>query len=193
MPGPSNWTTAFTHPDPMDPNDRVRQKTQSRDVMWPYDRDNSYGASSHAGMDGSERQDGADDGPPLARVHRAPRPMSVWDRMSDAIDRDMEGMPYLSNGPETELSAPLGYGNHGRMGEDGLDALELEMDAVRRDFVDSYNRAKPATDGMDSRSLFKLLGELDPDFAAETFAPDEQDEMRDIYACWASRAIGREE
>ncbi len=197
MPGPSNWTTAFTHPDPMDPNDRVRQKTQSRDVNFPYDRGTSYGASSHAGMDGSERQDGASKGPPLARQHQAPRPMSVWDRMSDSIDR-LEGLPYMSQGPDTELASTLGYGTHGRlgeddMGEDGMDAIDLELDSLKRDFQDSYVAALPTTDEMDSPSLFKLLTDLDPDFAAETFAPEDENEMRDVYGTWAARAIGREE
>lgn len=192
MPGPSGWTTAFTRPDPLDPNDRVRQKTQSRADDYPYDRPTSYGASSHAGMDGSERQDGASSGPPLARQHRVPRPMSVWDRISDSLDR-LEGLPAMGNGPEGPLSAPLGYGNHGRMGEGGIDAIELEMDALRQEFRASYEAAMPVTDEMDSPGLFKLLMQLDPDFASETFAPEEQDEMRDIYAGWAERVIGREE
>jgi hypothetical protein len=160
MPGPSGYTTAFTHPDPLDPNDVVRQKTQSRAPTYPYDMQVSYGASSHAGMDGDERQDGADDGPPLGRQHSAPRPMSVWDRMSDAIDH-MDGLPYLDNGPESALADTLGYGNHGRMGE-----LAVIMGIE--------------DDGPDD-TLLKLL------------SPDEQDEERDTYGCWAGRVIGREE
>lgn len=184
---PSGYTTAFTHPDPLDPNDVIRQKTQSRAADYPYDKPTSYGASSHAGMDGDERQDGAGHGgPPLGREDRPDMPLSVWDRMSDSIDRSAIGSGY-------ESEVQLGLGNHGRMGEDGMDAIELELDAIRRDFLDSYRDATPVTDEMDSPSLFVLLTQLDPDFSAETFAPEDENEMRDIYSCWAARAVGREE
>lgn len=186
MPGPSGWTTAFTRPDPLDPNDRVRQRTQSRADDYPYDKPVSYGASSHAGLDGSERQDGADRGPPRPRNMRPDRPHSVWDRISDSLD-------VMTNGPQSELSAPLGYGSHGRMGEDGLDAFDLELDALKRDFRSSYEAALPVTDEMEPRDLFTLLTRLDPDFAAETFTPEDENEMRDVYSCWADRVIGREE
>lgn len=187
MPGPSGYTTAFTHPDPLDPNDKLRQKTQSRADDFPYDKPTSYGASSHAGMDGGERQDGASKEPPLGRQQtRPPMPLSVWDRMSDSINRSAIGSGY-------ESEVQLGLGNHGRMGEDGMDAIDLELDAVRRDFLSSYEDALPVTDEMDSPNLFTLLTQLDPDFSAETFAPEDENEMRDIYSCWAARAIGREE
>lgn len=179
----AGYTTAFTHPDPMDPNDRVRQKTQSRQASYPYDMPVMYGRSSHAGMDGSERQDGADDGPPLGREDDPAdvRPMSVWDRMSDISDSVVRSV--IGTGYESEL----GSGLHGRMGEDGMDAMDLEMDSLRRDFRDSYEAARGTTDEMDSPNLFVLLTKLDPDFSAETFAPEDEDEMRDIYSLWASR------
>lgn len=187
--GPSGYSTAFTHPDPMDPNDRLRQKTQSRGDVYPYDKPVMYGRSSHAGMDGDERQDGADDGPPLARTMKRPdRPLSVWDRLSDISDsvvRSVVGSGYESEVPQ--------YGSHGRMGEDGMDAIDLEMDALQRDFRDSYQNALPATDEMDSPNLFILLTKMDPDFSAETFAPEDEDEMRGIYSLWADRMSGHEE
>lgn len=178
-----------TPPDQMDPNDRVRQMTHSSGEEFPYDKPTSYGASSHAGMDGSERQDGADDGPPLGRQYAPPRPMSVWDRMADISD----SIRPRELGPQADDAFALGYGNHGRMGEDGMDPMELEMDALRRDFRSSYVDALPTTDRMDSPSLFVLLTKLDPDFAAETFAPEDEDEMRGIYGLWADGMSGLEE
>jgi hypothetical protein len=187
--GPSGYTTAFTHPDPMEPNDRVRQKTQSRAPQFPYDRPVTYGKSSHASFDGDERQDGADDGPPLARQYRPGRPLSVWDRLSDSVVRTASMGP-IGSGYESEVQ--LGTGNHGRMGEEdeGMDAVDLEIDALQRDFRSSYEEALETTDGMDSPSLFTLLTRLDPEFSAETFAPEDEDEMRDIYTLWASRMAG---
>lgn len=194
---PGSWTTAFTHPDPMDPNDRVRQKTQSRAGSYPYDMPVMYGRSSHASMDGDERQDGADDGPPLGHEDDPEdvRPMSVWDRMSDVSDSIVrEGsMDPVEIGPMGYNADALGYGNHGRMGEDGMDAMELEMDALRKDFRDSYETARCETDRMDAPKLFALLTQLDPDFSAETFAPEDEDEMRGIYSLWADRMSGPDE
>lgn len=191
MEDPSGWTTAFTHPDPMDPNDRVRQKTQSRDGGYPYDMPVMYGRSSHASMDGDERQDGADNGPPLGQEDDPEdvRPLSVWDRMSDSVVREGSLDP-VEIGPMGANAAELGYGNHGRMGEDGMDAMELEMDSLKRDFRDSYESARGETDRMDSPKLFVLLTRLDPDFSAETFAPEDEDEMRSIYDIWARRMSG---
>lgn len=187
----SNWVSAFIRPEPMDPNDRVRQKTQSRGGVYPYDKPVSYGASSHAGMNGDERQDGADDGPPLGRQHKTPRPMTAWDRIADSLSRTEMAPTEL--GPQSASAAPLGYGNHGRMGEDGMDALELEMDSLRNDFRQSYENSTEVTDEMCSTDLFSLLTDLDPDFAAQTFAPEDEDEMRNIYGIWADRMSSPED
>lgn len=185
--GAAGYTTAFTHPDPMDPNDRVRQKTQGRRSDFPYDRPVMYGASSHASFDGDERQDGADDGPPLPRQSKPDRPLSVWDRLSDISDSVVRAP--IGSGYESELAPQYGAGTHGRMGEDGMDAVELELDSLRKDFRDSYESALSTTDEMDSPSLFVLLTKLDPDFSAETFAPEDEDEMRDVYSTWAGRMM----
>lgn len=56
--GSGRYTAAFTHPDPMDPNDRKRQQTQSRDTEFPYDMPISYGQPESPSMDGSKYQDG---------------------------------------------------------------------------------------------------------------------------------------
>lgn len=56
--GSGRYTAAFTHPDPLDPNDRVRQKTHSRSKEFPYDRPVRYGEPESQAMDGSKYQDG---------------------------------------------------------------------------------------------------------------------------------------
>ena len=187
--GAAGYTTAFTHPDPMDPNDRVRQKTQSRASNYPYDMPVMYGRSTHASFDGDERQDGADDGPPPPpRNSGPPRPMTVWDRMSDITD----GIERSAIGSGYESEVDLGLGYHGRMGEEGMDPFELEMDSLRQDFRNSYQNAAQVTDRMSSPSLFVLLTKLDPEFSAETFAPEDEDEMRGVYSQWADRMSGPE-
>lgn len=116
----------------------------------------------------------------MPRQHASKRPKTVWEQITEMVDE------------ADELTAPLGTGNHGFMG-DGLDPLELEMDALKDEFRCSYEDATPATDEMDSPSLYKLLQQLDPDFSADTFAPEDEDEMRDIYGLWADRMSGHEE
>ena len=182
------WNQSFVRPEPMDPNDRLRQKTQSRGGVYPYDKPVSYGAPRGRGMGGDEREMNPSDGPPLARQHKTPRPQSVWDRISDSLDR-------IEIGPQAASATPLGYGNHGRMGEqeDGMDAMELETDSLKIDFRNSYDDACSTTDQMDSSDLFGLLTQLDPDFAAETFAPEDEEEMQSIYSTWADRMSGYEE
>jgi hypothetical protein len=187
--GAAGYTTAFTHPDPLDPNDKVRQKTQTRSAEYPYDMPVMYGRPSHASFDGDERQDGSGDDPPLGRQSEPDRPLSVWDRMSDLAD-SLTRESAIGSGYESEVD--LGLGSHGRMGEDGMDAFDLEMDALRRDFRSSYDAARPVTDRMDSPKLFVLLTRMDPDFAADTFAPEDEEEMRGIYSLWADRMSGLE-
>jgi hypothetical protein len=54
----SGYSSAFTRPDPMDPNDRALQKTQSRAGTFPYDRDVSYGSAEVPDAGGAKRQVG---------------------------------------------------------------------------------------------------------------------------------------
>ena len=57
--GGSGWyNAAFTHPDPMDPNDRVRQKTQSRMDTYPYDGYEPYGQPQSVDDTGAAYDDG---------------------------------------------------------------------------------------------------------------------------------------
>lgn len=111
---------------------------------------------------------------------------TAWDRISDSLDR-------ADCGPQASQMAPVGLGNRETMGEDGVDAIELEMDALKLDFRNSYDAAQPTTDEMGSPDLFALLTQLDPEFSAETFAPEDEDEMRSIYGLWADRMSGHEE
>jgi len=107
--------------------------------------------------------------------------VSTWARISETVDE-------IEFGP----SQPLGTANHGFMG-DGLDPLDLEIDALQDEFRCSYEDATTATDEMDSPSLFNLLMQLDPEFSTDTFAPEDEDEMRGIYGLWADRMSGHEE
>lgn len=92
-------------------------------------------------------------------------------------------------GPQASDAAFFGYGDRGRLG-DGVDPHELDMDAARSDFRDSFLDTLPQTQSMDAKDLFTLLAQLDPDFAAELFAPDDDSEMSDIYVDWGQRNAG---
>ncbi len=138
--------------------------------------------------DFNDRTDSRADEYPYDRptTYGVPSLASVWEQIEEVLD-------YTEMGPQAASAAPLGYGNHGRMGEDGLDALELEMDALKTDFRQSYEDARPSTDSMRSTDLFGLLMQLDPEFGAETFAPEDEEEMRGIYGLWADKMSGCEE
>jgi hypothetical protein len=56
MPKTGGYTAAFTHPDPLDPNDVARQRTQPRSKNFPYDRDTSYGSAVVPDSGGAARQ-----------------------------------------------------------------------------------------------------------------------------------------
>lgn len=51
-------TSPFQQPEPMDPNDVQRQRTQSRAKTFPYDRDVQYGQPQSPDMDGAAYNDG---------------------------------------------------------------------------------------------------------------------------------------
>ena len=57
MPG-SGYSAAFTHPDPLDPNDELRQKTQARADNYPYDMPVSYGQSISTDDGGAAHRQG---------------------------------------------------------------------------------------------------------------------------------------
>lgn len=180
---PSNWTAAFTHPDPLDPNDAQRQRTQAAPKDYPYDKPTSYGNPIGTSGDGSSYQRSPDLTPPKPR-HKRPGDVMPYGQYGTAWEQ-LEALtdPY-QNGPQADDAAALGYGNRGRMGEDGLDPGELDLDMLRRDFRDSFVSTRPKAHSLGSKGLFTLLVQLDPEWSAELFAPDDDSEMSDIYDDW---------
>lgn len=128
MPGPSGYTTAFTRPDPLDPNDAQRQRTQARSAEYPYDMPVSYGKALGTDSDGAAYQSGARSGPPAPRKMKASawRPKDPWNLAQEALTD-----PY-GPGDQADDALALGYGSHGRMGEDD----EVDMDDLRKSFRD---------------------------------------------------------
>jgi len=113
--GPGTAGIPFDHGDPMDPNDRVRQKTQSRAGNYPYDTPVMYGRSTNTDANGSSYMDGADQGPPLGREAEPDQqqPMTVWDRMSDMTDHLDPDLANVEIGPTGQNAASYGYGRNG--------------------------------------------------------------------------------
>jgi len=165
MPGPSGYTAAFTRPDftgAGGADDDVRQKTHRRAGNFPYDDVVDYGKSNSPDSAGIVRPDAGYHGP-LVPKRLKPRdivPKSVWESLADVV-----GIPTETMG-------------------DGFDPIDLEIDAVKDEFKAVFTHSLPHADGMDSRSLFILLTDLDPDYVAQKFAPGEDDEMRAIYHSW---------
>jgi hypothetical protein len=81
----------------------------------------------------------------------------------------------------------------GDMGTDGLAPDELELDVLRSQFRRMFDDSLADVQGFDSPSLFVLLADLDPDFAAQTFAPEDDSEMASIYNAWGAHVVGPEE
>ncbi len=176
--GGSGLSAAFTHPDPIDPNDELRQRTQARSDNYPYDMPVSYGHGLSVDDGGAAYQDGFENEPPVPRRKRPEDdvPKDVWEMLESALD-------VYEPGPQADDAARLGYGNHGRMG-DGLNPAELDMDALRNDFRTSFLDTLPRAQSLGRKGLFALLVDLDPEYSAELFAPDDDSEMADTYSAW---------
>jgi hypothetical protein len=101
----------------MDQNDRVRQKTQSRAGSFPYDSPTSYGGPIGTDLGGAAYQRVPDHTPPKPRNRKASDVMPygeygvAWEQLESLLD------PY-SSGDQADDAFGLGYGEHGRMGED---------------------------------------------------------------------------
>ncbi len=167
----SDLMSVFSRPDPMDPNDRKRQQTQARSGDYPYDMPVMYGRDVGVDDNGSSYQFADSPNPP-------PTPRNK--KASDEVPKD----------PWTLASESLGFPSVSSddidgMG-DGFDPVELDIDALRQEFRDSFMGTLPKAIAMGSIGLFKLLTQVDPDFSAELFAPDEDDEMGSIYKQWGS-------
>lgn len=178
-------SAAFIHPDRLDPNDVKRQQTQARPANYPYDRPISYGRPVGTSMDGSSYQREPDATPPPMKNRRK----------QDSVPMNHRGNPWrqleaLTDphdvGPQAYNAARLGYGNMGLMG-DGTGVEDLDIDVLRQDFKDTFTSTMPVAMKLSPQSLFKMLTHLDPDFAAELFAPEDEEEMQGIYSDWGNR------
>ena len=115
--GGSGYSAAFTHPDPLDPNDIQRQRTQSRSPGFPYDRQTSYGGPVGTDLGGAAYQRTPDQTPPKPQHRRAGyrKPYGqcgvAWEQLESLLD------PYCP-GDQADDALSLGYGSHGRMGEE---------------------------------------------------------------------------
>lgn len=162
MPGPSGYTAAFTHPDPLDPNDAQRQRTQARPVSYPYDQPVSYGRAVGTDSGGAAYQSGARSAPPVPRNLKASdwEPKDPWDLANEMA----EGMtdPYCP-GPQADDAARLGYGSHGRMGEDD----EVDMDDLRKTFRSCIPASELGPVVLDLLALLASQGEEDDDSDAD--------------------------
>ena len=113
-------------------------------------------------------------------------------------DREVSLSP-VEVGPTGKGAASFGYGRYGmrEVHEDltlgGRDPFELEMDALQSDFRDSYRDTRHIVARMRGPELVRLLMDLDPDYAAERFAPEADDDVADTYDCWALGLGGPEE
>jgi len=134
MPGPSGYTTAFTRPDPLDPNDRKRQQTQARPADFPYDQPVSYGKAVGTDMGGAAYQSGARSAPPVPKKLRPSdwQPKDPWNLTSEVAE-DVSA-PY-GPGDQADDAMALGYGSHGRMGEDD----EVDMDDLNHTFRSMFD------------------------------------------------------
>lgn len=123
--GGSGYTTAFTHPDPLDPNDVQRQKTQSRAGSFPYDRPTSYGGPIGTDLGGAAYQRAPDATPPKPQ-HRSARSKMPYGQYGAAWEQLESMLGTYTPGEQADDAFALGYGSHGRMGEDGLDPMSLQ-------------------------------------------------------------------
>ncbi len=197
---------AGTDLDPVDPNDRQRQKTQSRSADYPYDIPVSYGQEIGTTFDGSSYQNGGWNTPPVPMNKKASDevPKDPWNLAQEALngvvfqtapkkrrhDPDTQTAGIGDQGQNADL---MGYGNHGRMGEDGMDAIQLDLDTCRDDFKTSFQDSLPKALSLGKTGLFKLLTGLDPEYSAQMFAPDEDDELGAIYSDWGAQMSGPEQ
>ncbi len=189
MPGPSGYTTAFTHPDPLDPNDAQRQRTQARTDDYPYDMPVMYGRPVGTDMGGASYQRLPDVTPPHPQNKGASK--MIAKKASGQAWEQLESMLLSPYGPGSQAyDAPqLGYGKHGLMGDDGMDPHELDMDALRQDFRDTFLDTLPRAHKLGSKGLFSLLVQVDPEYSAELFAPDDDSEMIDTYNDWGQHVF----
>lgn len=123
--GGSGYSTAFTHPDPIDPNDVVRQKTQSRAGNYPYDSPVSYGGPIGTDLGGAAYQKTSDVSPPNPR-HKKPSDAIPYGQYGTAWEQAGSMLGTYSPGEQADDALLLGYGSHGRLGEEDFDSIDLQ-------------------------------------------------------------------
>lgn len=158
---PSNWTAAFTHPDPLDPNDVVRQKTQARAPAYPYDQQTSYGKATQTSFDQDSYQDLGTDKSITPRDRNPDDPKTVWDNVAEKLNL---GMDYPKDvGPQSNNAVALGYGKRGMMGEDEFDEIEFDISSAKNDFSSLFWDEDPEDEDDSISNLFSLLSADDFD------------------------------
>jgi hypothetical protein len=179
---PSGYTTAFTHPDPLDPNDAQRQRTQARSSDYPYDMPMSYGSPTGVDDGGASYQTGAWEEPPKPRHKQSSDEMpkdlsagSVWEKLDRALNT-------VEIGPQGSNASELGYGSHGRMGEDEI--IDIDMDDLNHSFRNSFQKPKPKKNNS-KNGLFAILIGLDPHHEEELLDDDGEDELSTRYPEWS--------
>lgn len=174
--GGSGYSAAFTHPDPLDPNDRVRQKTQSRSGDFPYDGPTLYGGPIGTDMGGAAYQRVPDHTPPRPQHKRASDEMPygeygvAWEQLESLLD------PY-SPGDQADDALSLGYGAHGRMGEDG-EGEEVDLDALQHLLRSLVPSDRPIAGPESGLVVMLMPSEIVP-------ADDGGDD--DLYSDWGER------
>lgn len=73
------------------------------------------------------------------------------------------------------------------MSPDSMDLTSMELDTLQGEFRNVFDRSLEIVSKMGSEDLFKLIIDLDPDFAAEKFAGGmDSGTLSDIYKTWGS-------
>jgi len=181
---PSGYTTTFTRPDG-DKSYQDRNKNTSRSDNYPYDMPISTGRIGIADDQSAYSVPSYDDDfsgqiTPKNKKASDEVPKNVYGTVWEAADNALDT---YEAGPQAPDAPQFGQGAHGLMG-DGIDPFELDLDALRNDFRTSFDETLPKARQLGRKGLFALLVDLDPEYSAELFAPDEDDEMADVYDRW---------
>lgn len=118
--GSGRYTAAFTHPDPLDPNDRVRQKTHRRMPEFPYDRQTRYGEPESQAMDGSKYHDGGYGGQLT--------PWFIPNDDSDGVDEASE-TPYMFGRSSMDVRGNMINQSPSRRSFAGAHQTDLDVDS----------------------------------------------------------------
>ena len=130
-------------------------------------------------MDGDAYQDGSGATPPEPKDDDAyTRPMSVWDRISDALADDDNDLKPVEIGMQGRNATTLGYGKNGL--RDELDAIGEECDDLKHGFFTMMINTDDDNDlGLKkTASLIDILQSIDQDADITDYSDN------DIYQGW---------